>query len=98
MGMHSVFNGLLNAEGRRTGKIRQHGSRDTPSGNGVHALSESLPGAQSSAHISSEFAVHSAAERPEMWRSSSRRVPWPYGQMYSIRGRPNNRMRPKESA
>src|ERR1039457_1994531 len=90
-----VNRGEKGAETEQCGE-HQHGGGDTPSGNGVHERSDSLPGAHSSAQISSEFGVHSAAERPEMWRSSSRRVPWPYGQMYSIRGRPNNRMRLQE--
>lgn len=68
--------------GKQDSKPEQRGedrnrSRDTPSGNGVHERSDSLPGAVSSAQISSECGVHSADDMPEMCRSSSRSVPWP---------------------
>src|SRR5215467_10690886 len=50
---------------------------NSPARNGVHERSDSWPGAVSSAQISSECGVHSAADMPEMCRSSSRSVPWP---------------------
>src|SRR5437016_12876327 len=46
--------------------------------------SVSRDAAQSSSHIS-PLSVHSSLSRTEMYSSSSLSVPWPKGQMYSMR-------------
>src|SRR5690242_18368062 len=49
----------------------------------------SLLAAQSSSHKSSDRGFHSGVSNPEICSSSCFNVPWPYGQMYSTRGRPS---------
>src|SRR5215471_8205641 len=85
-------------QGAKTSQGGENGnrSRDAPTGYPVHLclpVSSPVPQSSSSAQISSECGVHSALAKPEICSSSSFSVPWPYGQIYSIRGRPNCRMR-----
>src|SRR5215471_10970663 len=66
-------------KGCESSKRGQHGdcSRDAPARDLGHVRSDSLPVAQSSTQISSEWGVHSALVNPEIWSSSSFRVPCP---------------------
>ena len=69
------------------------GRRHAPTRNAVHVcLPDSLLEAQSSSQRPSRCAVHSGLRVPEIWTSSSFRVPCPYGQMDSVRGRPESNM------
>src|SRR5215467_7752067 len=62
-------------------------------GFGIHGWrSDSLAVPHSSSQKSA-FGFHSGFSRPEICSSDSFKVPWPYGQMYSIRGRPSSSIR-----
>src|SRR5471032_1269255 len=83
--------------GRENSKKGQHspGGHDASAGDRIHEGSpDSLLEAQSSSQMSSECGVHSApAHSASPTNSSSFKVPCPYRQMYSMRGRPNCSMR-----